>query len=78
MPAHELQLKGLSWRHAPGVSFFGTGDVGPPYLEVVLDSSQLGTFVTSALASLFSGCKLASQALQVCWNFQCIVWRSFD
>lgn len=57
---------------------FGTGDAGPLYLETAHDSSQVGTFVASALAASFSGCKLALGAPQACWNFQCIVWRSFD
>ena len=71
-------MKGLSWRSAPGVRVFGTGDAGPLYLETALDSSQLGTLVASAPAALFSGCKLALGAPQARWNFQCIVWRSFD
>lgn len=78
MTACEFWMKGLSWRSAPGVRVFGTGDAGPLYLETALDSSQLGTFVASALAASFSGCKLALGAPQAHWNFQCIVWRSFD
>lgn len=78
MTAFELWVKGLFWRSSPGVRVFGTGDVGPLYLETALDSPQLGTFVTSALAALFLGCRLALGAPQACWNFQCIVWRSFD
>lgn len=71
-------MKGLSWRSAPGVRVFGTGAAGPLYLETALDSSRLGTFVASALAALFSGRKPALGAPQAGWNFQCIVWRSFD
>lgn len=78
MTAYELQVKGLFWRSAPGVRVFRTGDAGPLYLETVLDSSQHDTFVASGLAALFSGYKLALGALQACWNFQCIVWRSCD
>lgn len=78
MTACELQGKGLSWRSAPGVRVFGAGDAGPLYLETAHDSSQVGTFVASALAASFSGCKLALGAPQACWNFQCIVWRSCD
>lgn len=76
--ACELRGKGPSWGSAPGVRVFGTGDAGPLYLETALDSSRLGTFVASALAASFSGCKLALGAPRACWNFQCIVWRSFD
>lgn len=57
---------------------FGTGDAGPLYLETALVLSQVGTSVASAPAALFSGYKLALGAPQACWNFQCIVWRSFD
>lgn len=78
MTARELWMKGLSWRSAPGVRVFGNGAAGPLYLETALDSSHLGTFVASALAALFSGCKPALGAPQASWNFQCIVWRSFD
>lgn len=78
MTAHKLWVNGLFWRSAPGVRVFGTGDVGPLHLGTALDSFQLGTFVTCAPAVLFSGCKLALGAPQACWNFQCIVWRSFD
>ena len=78
MTAREFWMKGLSWRSAPGVRVFGTGDAGPLYLETALDSAQLGTFVASALAASFSGCELALGAPQARWNFQCIVWRSFD
>lgn len=78
MTACELWMKGLSWRSAPGVKVFGTGAAGPMYLETALDSSHLGTFVASALAALFSGCKPALGVPQAGWNFQCIVWRSFD
>lgn len=78
MIACELWEKGLSWKSVPGVRAFGTGDAGPPYLENALDSSQLGTFVASALAASFSGCKLALGAPRAYRYFQCIVWRSFD
>lgn len=71
-------MKGPFWRSAPGVRVFGTGDAGPLYLETALDSSQLGTLVVSAPVALFSGYKLALGAPQARWNFQCIVWRSFD
>lgn len=78
MTARELQVKGLSWRSAPGVRVFGTGDAGPLHLETALDSCQLGTSVASAPAALFSGCMLALRAPQAGWDFQCIVWRLFD
>lgn len=76
--ACELQGKGLCWRSAPGVRVFGTGDAGPLYLENARDSSQVGTFVASAPAASFSGCKLVLGAPRACWNFQCMVWRSCD
>lgn len=78
MTVCELQVKDLSWKIAAGVRILGTGDDGPLSLETVLYASRFDTFVTSALVSLFSGCKLALGAPQACWNFQCIVWRSFD
>lgn len=78
MTACECQVKAPFWRRAPGVRGFGTGDAGPLYLETPLDSSQLGTLVASASAALFSGYKPALGAPQAYWNFQCIVWRSFD
>lgn len=78
MAACECPVKAPLWRSAPGVRGFGTGDAGPLYLETALDSSQLGTLVASAPAALFSGYKPALGAPRACWNFQCIVWRSFD
>lgn len=76
--ACELWMKGLSWRSAPGVRVFGTGAAGPLYLETALDSSHRGISVVYALAALFSGYKPVLGAPQAGWNFQCIVWRSFD
>lgn len=68
-PARERQERDLPWRCTPGMKLAGTVDVGPPYQESVLDSSPLGTFVTSALAEQFSGCKVDLQILLACLNF---------
>lgn len=78
MTACECPVKAPLWRSAPGVRDFGAGDAGPLYLETALDSSQLGTLVAPAPPALCSGYEPALGAPQACWNFQCIVWRSFD
>ena len=64
MLAGEPRVTDLSWGYTPGMKFSETVDVGPPYLERVLDSFLLGTFVTSALAVRFSVCKVDFGILQ--------------
>lgn len=60
------------------MKFAGTVDVGPSDQESALDSSPLGTLVTSALAELFSECRVALGILLACLHFQCTVWRASD
>lgn len=64
--AGEPQVTDLSWGCTPGMKLSGTEDVGPPYLETVLGSLALGTFVPSALAGLFSGGRIAFGILLAC------------